>query len=113
MAISRNKQFLAVAEATEKTPICIVYDLTKMSEAKPGEKDKIKRKVIASTEIQGVRYYSSIAFCPSNHNLLATLTEPGETPANWTQQQVLIWQWDKLKCIAMQIVQISSTSFAN
>jgi len=43
MALSRNKKFLAFAKATEKTPICIVYDLHHL-DAK-GEKQK--RKIIA------------------------------------------------------------------
>lgn len=89
MALSKSKRFLAVAEATEKTPICIVYDLSHLD----AKAEKQKRKIIAQTE-STARYYSSVAFS-SNETLLVTLTEPGETPANWAQQEVTIWLWDK------------------
>jgi len=78
MALSRNKRYLAVAEATEKTPICIVYDLNHLD----AKTEKQKRRIIAQTE-STARYYCSVAFCPSNESLLATLTEPGDSPANY------------------------------
>jgi hypothetical protein len=41
LAITRSKRYLAVAEKTEKTPICVIYDLHTLK----------RRKVIASNEI--------------------------------------------------------------
>lgn len=67
MAITRSKKYLAVAERTERTPICSVYDLTH---------PQLKRKkFIASSELKKEnKEYISIAFCPKNEKLLVTLT---------------------------------------
>jgi WD40 repeat protein len=63
LAVSHSKKFLAVAERTDKTPVCIVYNL-----------DTLKRKVITSDDIKQ-RELVSVAFSPSNEKMLVTLTE--------------------------------------
>lgn len=85
MAITRSKRWLAVAERTERTPICSIYDL---------HHPQLKRKkFIASSELKKEnKEYISIAFCPKNEKLLVTLT-------NVPHQNVYVWQWDKPKCV--------------
>ena len=63
LAVSHSKKFLAVAERTDQTAICIVYNL-----------DSLKRKVIASESVKH-RELVSVAFSPSNEKMLVTLTE--------------------------------------
>jgi WD40 repeat protein len=74
-----------VAERSDKTPVCIVYNI-----------ETLKRKVITSDDIKQ-RELVSVAFSPSNEKMLVTLTENLHD-----QQRVFIWQWDKTKCIAEQ-----------
>ena len=63
MAVTRNKKILAVAEKTERTPICIIYDLQTLK----------RKKIIASGECNAAEF-CSIAFSAKNDKLLVTLT---------------------------------------
>jgi cilia- and flagella-associated protein 57 len=63
LAVSQSKKFLAVAERTDKTAVCVVYSL-----------DTLKRKIISSEDVKQ-RELVSIAFSPSNEKMLVTLTE--------------------------------------
>ena len=55
-------------------------------------------KIIASTEISKQKEFISMAFCPKNEKLLATLT-------NEPQQAVFLWQIDRQKCVTYQMLQ--------
>ena len=67
LAVTKSKKYLAVAERTEKTPICIVYDISRSVPK--------RMKVIASSEIRREnKEYISIAFSPKNEKMLVTLT---------------------------------------
>ena len=58
MAISKNRKTLAVAEKSDKTPICTIYRVDDESSSKSNEDRKTdaktlrKRKIICSTEIK-------------------------------------------------------------
>ena len=83
LAVTRSKKFLAIAEKTERTPICIIYDLQTLK----------RKKVIASTELKKEnKEFISIAFSAKNEKQIVTLT-------GIPQQNVYIWQWDKSKCV--------------
>jgi len=91
MAISKNRKTLAVAEKSDKTPICTIYSVKNVDESHESKTDaKIlkKRKIICSTEIKMHKAFVSMAFCPRNDKLLATLSSEPE-------QTVYIWQVDK------------------
>ena len=86
LALTKSKRYLAVAERTERTPVCCIYDL---------HHPLLKRKkVIASTEIKKEnKEFISINFSAKNEKYLITLT-------NSPSQNVFIWQWDKAKLIS-------------
>jgi hypothetical protein len=66
MALTRNKKYLAVAERTERSPICIIYDLQTLK----------RKKIIATNEVSTAgSSFSSIAFSPKNDKMLVTLTD--------------------------------------
>jgi len=93
LAVSRSKRYIAIAEATDKTPLCSIYDLQTLK----------RRKLLASTEIKD-KSYCSIAFSQTNmEKMLVTLTEKS-TPEQ-TDQTVYVWQWDKSKCLCLQTIQ--------
>ena len=84
MALSANKRWLAVAEKTEKTPVCIVHRIddekkvdgeVKKSEGKTFFR---KKKVILSKEISVQKSFISMAFAPKNDRLLVTLSDQPE-----------------------------------
>ena len=56
MAISKNRRTLAVAEKSDKTPICTIYrvddERQSSEERKTDAKTLRKRKIICSTEIK-------------------------------------------------------------
>jgi hypothetical protein len=65
MAVTRSKQYLAVAERTERSPVCIIYDLQTLK----------RKKVIASSEFnKEIKEFISIAFSAKNEKQLVTLT---------------------------------------
>ena len=86
LALTKSKRYLAVAERTERTPVCCIYDL---------HHPLLKRKkVIASTEIKKEnKEFISINFSAKNEKYLITMT-------NSPSQNVFIWQWDKAKLIS-------------
>jgi 6-phosphogluconolactonase (cycloisomerase 2 family) len=88
MAISKNRRTLAVAEKSDKTPICTIYrvddDRSGNEERKTDAKTLRKRKIICSTEITKHKSFVSMAFCPKNDKLLATLSSEPE-------QSIYIW----------------------
>ena len=77
LALSKSKRYLAVAEKHEKSPICVIYNMNTLK----------RYKIIASTETKA-KEFISMAFCPKNEKLLATLT-------NEPQQAVFLWQIDR------------------
>lgn len=88
MAVTRSKKFLAVAEKTERSPICSIYDLQTLK----------RKKVITSHDIlRDRKEFVSIAFAPKNEKLLVTLTA---APSQW----IHIWQWDKMRMVTQQVV---------
>lgn len=75
MAVTKSKKFLAVAERTERTPICIIYDLQTLK----------RKKVIASQDIKrDSKEFICISFASKNEKLLVTLTS---TPV----QYIHVW----------------------
>lgn len=92
MALSKNRRTLAVAEKSDKTPVVTIYrvddERSSNEERKTEFKTLKKRKVICSTEINKPKSFISMAFCPKNDKLLATLSAEPE-------QAVHIWQVDK------------------
>ena len=99
MAIAHNRRTLAVAEKSEKTPLCTIYriddDRSGAEDRKTDGKILKKRKVICSTEISVHKAFVSMAFCPKNDKLLVTLSSEPE-------QTVYIWQVDKQRCMTRQ-----------
>ena len=75
MAISKNRKTLAVAEKSDKTPICTIYRV-EGNDSDP--KTLKKRKIICSTEIKQHKSFVSMAFCPKNDKLLVTLSSEPE-----------------------------------
>ena len=92
MAISKNRRTLAVAEKSDKTPICTIYRVDDERQSNEDRKTDAKilkkRKIICSTEIKQHKSFVSMAFCPKNDKLLVTLSSEPE-------QTVYIWQVDK------------------
>ena len=93
MAISKNRKTLAVAEKSDKTPICTIYSINdprpdNNGDFKDSGKSLKKKKIICSTEIKQHKSFVSMAFCPKNDKLLVTLSSEPE-------QTVYIWQVDK------------------
>ena len=92
MAIAHNRRTLAVAERSERTPLCTIYkiddDRSEAEDRKTDGKVLKKRKVICSTEISQHKSFVSMAFCPKNDKLLVTLSSEPE-------QTVYMWQVDK------------------
>ena len=83
MAISKNRRTLAVAEKSDKTPIITIYrvddDRASNEDRKTDVKTLKKRKNhICSTEITKHKSFVSMAFCPKNDKLLATLSAEPE-----------------------------------
>jgi len=84
MAVTRSKKVLAVCERTERTPICVIYDLTTLK----------RKKVIASSELKKeAKEFICCAFSPKNEKMLVTLT-------NIPSQYFHIWQWDKMRMVS-------------
>lgn len=66
IAVSHNKAFLAVAERTERAPLCMIYDTKTL---------KRKKVIVSTTELKKEnKEYISVAFSPKNDKLIATLT---------------------------------------
>ena len=88
MAITHNRRTLAVAEKSDKTPIVTIYKIedekSDKEEHKTDAKTLKKRKIICSTEIKQHKSFVSMAFCPKNEKLLATLSSEPD-------QMVYIW----------------------
>ena len=99
MAISHNRRILAVAEKSDKTPICTIYhvvdDRQSNEDRKTDAKTLKKKKIICSNEINKHKSWVSMAFCPKNDRLLATLSSEPE-------QTFYIWQVDKQRCVTQQ-----------
>lgn len=96
MALSKNRRTLAVAEKSDKSPIITIYrvddERSSNEDRKTDGKILKKRKIICSLEITKPKSFVSMAFCPKNDKLLATLSaEPDQT--------VYIWQVDKQRCV--------------
>lgn len=85
LALSKSKKWLAVAEKHDKSPVCTVYNTQTLK----------KYKILVSLEIDKQKEYISMAFCPKNEKLLVCLT-------NEPQQQVIVWQVDRTKCVGSQ-----------
>jgi hypothetical protein len=84
MAVTKSKKFIAVAERTERSPICIIYEYPSLK----------RKKIIASADIKKEnKEFVSIAFSPKDERKLVTLT-------NIPNQHVFVWQWDKQRCIS-------------
>lgn len=89
MALSSNKSYLAVCERSEKA-LCCIYAVN----------TKKRRKIICSDNLND-REFISVAFSHQNEKgHLVTLTGGQEG-------MVILWQWNKGKCIAYQKVGIS------
>lgn len=82
LALTKSKKYLAVAEKHEKSPICTIYNTQTLK----------RYKIICSLEISKQKEFISMAFCPKNEKLLATLS-------NEPQQEVHLWQIDRQKCV--------------
>jgi len=79
-----------VAERNEKAPIVCIYDTQTL---------KVKKRIISDQMDQkDVKEFISIAFAPTKEQHLITLT-------NAPAQLVYIWQWDKARYLAQQIIQ--------
>jgi WD40 repeat protein len=89
MALSNNKSYLAVCERSERA-ICSIYAVN----------TKKRRKVITTDYITD-KEFISVAFSHQNEKgHLVTLT-------GGQDGMVILWQWNKGKCIAYQKVGIS------
>jgi cilia- and flagella-associated protein 57 len=89
MALSHSKNFLAVCERSEKA-ICSIYN-TKT----------LKRKKVITTDHITDKEFISVAFSHQNEKgHLVTLT-------GGQDGMIILWQWNKGKCIAYQKVGIS------
>lgn len=88
MAISKNRATLAVAEKSDKTPLVTIYGVYEDRKGDEERKSDIKilkkKKIICSNEIKAHKSFTSMAFCPKNNKLLATLSsEPEQTVYIW------------------------------
>lgn len=107
MAMSKNKKYLAVAEKSDKSPICSMYSVvpesTGSDEQRKSDTKTLRKKprVICSNEISQQKAFVSMAFAPKNPQLLVTLTAEPE-------QSIHIWQWEKSRCFAMQTLMHST-----
>jgi WD40 repeat protein len=82
--LSKSKKWLAVAEKHEKAPIISIYSTETLK----------KKRYIVSTDAGKSDCYISLAFSPTKEQFLVSMSnEPGQT--------IIIWQWDKSKCISM------------
>ena len=89
LSVSTSRKYLAVCEKADRA-LCLIYDLGTMK----------RRKVLSSTDYS-TREFISVAFSPQNEkSLLITLT--GEP--DW---MLILWMWDKSKCLSFQRVGIS------
>jgi hypothetical protein len=89
IAVSAAKKFIAVCEKAEKA-VCVVYDAITHK----------RRRILTSTEINAKEFISA-AFSPLNEkSLLCTLS--GEP-----EYKVILWTWDKAKCLTLQSVGVS------
>ena len=89
MALSHNKNFLAVCERSEKA-ICSIYNMK-----------TLKRKKVITTDHITDKEFISVAFSHQNEKG-HLLTLSGGQDAT-----VILWQWNKGKCIAYQKLGLS------
>jgi WD40 repeat protein len=98
LALSANKKWLAVCEKATKA-ICSVYNIAQFIAAQKEKKifvydqNNKKKRILVSSEYDSSRFISA-SFSNLNEKQIATLTgEPN--------YQVILWAWDKQKCIAV------------
>ena len=105
MALSENRRNLAVAEKSDKNPVVTIYrvddDRSGNEERKTDAKILKRRKYICSMEINQHKSFISMAFCPLNDKILATLSSVPD-------QKVYLWQIDKQRYIAQQNMSFGS-----
>lgn len=109
MALSHNRKQLAVCEASVRA-FCSVYNVSKMLDMFKDSKtyhivyDQVtikKRKILCSQDYTA-RAFVSVDFCQGNEKLIVTLGD---------DCRVTVWQFDKQKCVATELI-ILSTSMA-
>jgi hypothetical protein len=83
MALSKSRDFLAIAEKHEKAPIVSVYNTKTLR----------RKKYIVSQDLGKQEEIISMAFSATKESFLITLT-------NEPEQKVCIWLWDKAKVFA-------------
>ena len=110
MALSHNRKQLAVCEQASKA-ICTVYNIGKMLETFKEPKNKSsnmtidhatvkKRRILASTEYTA-KAFISCDFSLQNEKLLVTIGD---------DCRIVVWQWDKQKCLANEVIQLTSSA---
>ncbi len=89
LTVSPGRKYLAVCEKADRA-LCIVYDLS-----------TLKRKKVLTSVDYSSKEFISVAFSTQNEkSLLVTLT--GEP--DW---MLILWMWDKSKCLSFQQVGIT------
>ena len=91
MALSPSKKFMAVCERAERA-ICAIYDITTQR----------RRKILTSSDCLSKEYISVAFSNQSEKSHILTLS--GEP--DW---MIILWQWDKSKCLAFQRVGVSGS----
>lgn len=111
LALSANRKQLAVCEKSAKA-ICSVYNVGKMLETfKDSQSKKLgsstydqatirKRKVLISND-STARAFISADFSATNDKLLVTLGD---------DLSIIVWQFDKMKCLALETLQLHKDS---
>lgn len=108
MALSPNRKQLAVCEGSSKA-ICSVYNVGKMLETFKEKKSAssvydqatIKKKRVLVSSDYAAKAFISVDFCQANEKLLVTLGDDA---------RIVVWQYDKQKCIASEVIQLTTTS---
>jgi len=109
MALSHNRKHLAVCEMA-KSAVVSVYNISKMLEffrdKKTNEKvvidhANIKKKRMLCSSDYSAKSFISVDFSQQNEKMLVTLGDDG---------RIVVWQWDKQKCLAAEQIAITSPS---
>ena len=108
LALSANRKFLAVCEKGANA-ICTVYNVGKFLELSVEKRTVAifdvplkKRKILCSVE-DPAREFVSADFCAKNEKLIVTAS-------GGTEPRVIIWNWDKQRC--MSFCEIPRTSIS-
>lgn len=90
LAVSPSKNFLAVCERAERA-ICTIYEIK-------GTTYK-KRKMLSQSEYPAKEFITA-AFSSQEKSLLVTIN----SQPKWA---IIVWMWDKAKCLCHQVIGIT------